>query len=112
MLRHSFFALLLVACAAAGTTEPRTAASPEGSQDAEPRSADFAAERADLGRLSNLGKTRELYLQFLERAEHRSDMSEASRRARERLADVDQEIDFLEQGIAERRLRELGNSTR
>lgn len=128
MARSSLLALAVVACAAPQVAapppekpqpaDPPAARAPEGSATAEPKVAQAlarlgsaAAEDADLDRLRVLEKTRELYLEFLARAEGREDFAEAVARARERLEDTAQEMEFLKQGIAERRLEGLGDST-
>jgi hypothetical protein len=67
-----------------------------------------SAEDADLQRIQVLEETRALYLEFLARAEGREDFAEAIARARERLEDTAQEMEFLKQGIAERRLGNQG----
>lgn len=87
---------------------PEPTAGVPATEGADAAGAADAADAADQNRLENLARTRDLYLQFLERAEGRDEFSEAVLRARERLDDVDQEMEFLQQGIAERRLRELG----
>jgi hypothetical protein len=90
-------------------TPPRDVARAQSSETT--ATADESAPgQADLDRLRALEKTRVLYEQFLERADGRDEFADAISRARERLDDVQQEMDFLKQGIAERRLRELGGN--
>jgi hypothetical protein len=62
----------------------------------------------DVERLEQLELAREQFRAFLDRAAGRDDFDEAMQRARERIADIGTEMEFLRQGIAQRRLEELG----
>jgi hypothetical protein len=121
MSRYLPFALLGLACATPQPAAPRveakpsvrerTAAPPNAEAAAlSPAKASAIAADADLHRIETLEKTRGLYVQFLERANGRQELEEATVRARERLQDLAQEMEFLKQGIAERRLKDLGQT--
>lgn len=58
-------------------------------------------------RLEQLEHARELFQAFIERANARPDLAEPLARAAERIADIDAEIAFVREGLAERRLNEV-----
>lgn len=92
------------------TPNPNVVAAP--TLDDQPRSESAVhqgPDAPDLTRLQNLERARDLFQDFIDRAKGRDDFAEPIQLARERVADIDAEIDFVRQGIAERLLERLSD---
>jgi hypothetical protein len=89
------------------TAHPSDAAKEDPAADAEAAERRLAAASdPDEERLYQLERARALFQEFIARTEGKAEFEEPLQRARERVADIGAEIEFVRQGLAERGLRE------